>query len=80
MFALVQMSKYLIFLQISYLTLMKIPKNALELANPTRNTHTFTNKLMTFACGEINSGGENDPICHVPKVKVAESAYSMAKI
>ena len=62
MFALVQISKYLIFFQISYLTLMKNPKNALELSNPTRNTHTFTNKLMTIASGEINSEGENDPI------------------
>ena len=55
---------------------MKKPKKSLELSNPTRNTHTFANKLMTVASGEINSGGEHKLICHVLKVKAPESAYS----
>ena len=56
---------------------MKKPKKSLELSNPTRNTHTFANKLMTVASGKINSRGEHELICHVLKVKAAESAYSV---
>ena len=38
---LVYLSKYLIFLQISFFTSMKKLKNSLELPNPTRNTQKF---------------------------------------
>ena len=57
---------------------MKEPNNSLELPNPTRNICTFANKLMAVTPGEINSQSEHKLICHIPKVKAAESAYSMA--
>ena len=33
---------------------------------------------MAVTPGEINSQSEHKLICHIPKVKAAESAYSMA--
>ena len=66
------------FLQISELASMKQPKDSLQLAKPTRNSCKIANKLTTIASGEINMQSKHNLVCHVPKVKAATSAHSMA--
>ena len=66
------------FLQISELASMKQPKDSLQLAKPTRNSRKIANKLTTVAPGEINMQSKHNLVCHVPKVKAATSAHSMA--
>ena len=68
------------FLQISELASMKQPKDSLQLAKPTRNGRKIANKLhvTTVASGEINIQSKHNRVCHVPKVKAATSAHSMA--
>ena len=66
------------FLQISELASMKQPKDSLQLAKPTRNSRKIANKLATVASGEINMQSKHNLVCHVPKVKAATSAHSMA--
>ena len=66
------------FLQISELASMKQPKDALQLAKPSRNSRKIANKLATVASGEINMQSKHNLVCHVPKVKAATSAHSMA--
>ena len=65
-------------LQISELASMKQPKDSLQLAKPTRNSRKIANKLTTVASGEINMQSNIFLVCHVPKVKAATSAHSMA--
>ena len=64
------------FLQISELASMKQPKDSLQLAKPT--SRKIANKLATVASGEINMQSKHNLVCHVPKVKAATSAHSMA--
>ena len=64
----------------SFLTSMKKIKNSLELPNPTRNTQTFANQLMTDTPGEINLQSKQDIICHVAKVKPATAAHFLADV
>ena len=66
------------FLQISELASMKQPKDSLQLAKPTTNSRKIANKLATVASGEINMQSKHNLFCHVPKVKAATSAHSMA--
>ena len=68
------------FLQLSELASMKQPKDSLQLAKPTRNSRKIANKLTTVASGEINMQSKHKfyLVCHVPKVKAATSAHSMA--
>ena len=66
------------FLQISELASMKQSKDSLQLAKPTRNSRKIANKLTTVASGEINMESKHNLVCHVPRVKTATSAHSMA--
>ena len=67
------------FLQISELASMKPQsKDSLQLAKPTRNSRKIANKLTTVASGEINMESKHNLVCHVPRVKAATSAHSMA--
>ena len=59
---------------------MKKPKNLLELADRSRNTCKFANKLMTDTSGEINLQSKQDIICRVTKVKSATSAHYKADV
>ena len=59
---------------------MKKLKNSLELPNPTRNTQRFGNKLMTDTSGEINLQSKQDIVCHVAKVKPANSEHYVAEV
>ena len=56
------------------------PKNLLELANRSRNTCKFANKLMTDTSGEINLQSKQAIICRVTKVKSATSAHYKADV
>ena len=66
------------FLQISELASMKQPKYSLQLAKPTRNSRKIANKLTTVASGKINKQSKHNLVFHIPKVKAATSAHSMA--
>ena len=66
------------FLQISELASVKQPKDSLQLAKPTRNSRKIENKLATVASAKINTQSKHNLVCHVPKVKAATSAHSMA--
>ena len=71
------------FLQISELASMKQPKDSLQLAKPTRNSRKIANKLATVASGEVNmqsKQSKHNLVCHLPKVKAATSAHSMADV
>ena len=57
---------------------MKKPKNLLELANCSRNTCKFANKLMTDTSDQMNLQSKKDIICRVTKVKSATSAHYKA--
>ena len=54
---------------------MKKLQNLLELANPTRNSRKFANKLLTNTSGKINLQSKQDIICNEVKVKPAMSAH-----
>jgi len=72
--------KYLIFLPICELAVMKQPKNLLHLPKTTKNTCKIANKLMTVPSHEINLQSKHNLICHVAKVKAATSTHSMADV
>ena len=55
---------------------MKQANNSHQLPKPTRNTLKIANRLITVASSE----SEHDLICHVPKVKAATSAHSVADL
>ena len=62
----------------SELASMKQPKDSLQLAKPTKNSRKIAKKLATVASGEVNMQSKHYLVCHVPKVKAATSAHSMA--
>ena len=64
--------------QISELTLMKQPKDSLQLAKPTRNSRKIANKLTAVPSGEINMQSNHNLVSHLAKVKASTSAHSMA--
>ena len=59
---------------------MKKLKNLLELANRSRNTCKFANKLMADTSGEINLQSKRDIIYRLTKVKSAASAHYKANV
>ena len=72
--------KYLIFLPIYELAVMKQPQNLLHLHKTTRNTRKIANELMTTASGEINLQSKHDRIFQAAKVKAATSTHSRADV
>ena len=64
--------------QIYFLQISEIHFNWLNRQEIVAILQTNQNKLTTVASGEINMQSKHNLVCHVPKVKAATSAHSMA--